>query len=42
MSRPGRLDGPYSVRRADHPTWSALLPDDEFVALARFPDHLLT
>jgi hypothetical protein len=37
----GRLDGPYSTRRAEHFARCALVPDDEFAAIERFPDHVL-
>jgi Zn-dependent peptidase ImmA (M78 family) len=37
----GRLPGPYSGRRAEHFARCALLPDEEFAALERFPEAVL-
>lgn len=37
----GCLPGPYSTRRAEHFARCALIPDDEFQALGRFPDSVL-
>lgn len=37
----GRLSGPYSLRRAEHFARCALMPDDEFAPLDRFPDPVL-
>jgi hypothetical protein len=38
----GRLPGPYTARRAEHFARCALLPDEEFVALERFPNPVLS
>ncbi len=37
----GRLRGPYSTRRAEHFARCALIPEDEFLGLERFPDSVL-
>ena len=37
----GRLPGPYSTRRAEHFARCALLPDEEYAQLERFPDAVL-
>ena len=37
----GRIRGPYTQRRADHFARCALLPDEDFLAVARYADALL-
>jgi hypothetical protein len=37
----GKLKGPYTARRAEHFARCALMPESEFVALARYPEAVL-
>lgn len=37
----GKLEGPYSTRRAEHFARCVLMPEDEFVALVRYPGVVL-
>ena len=37
----GRLPGPYSTRRAEHFARCALLPDEEFRQIERYPEAVI-
>ena len=37
----GKLDGPYTARRAEHFARCALMPEDEFLPLERYPEAVV-